>query len=77
MNRSLTFFEDHKPTFQEWLAQRHNTTSRNLYEMFRQTDSRYGEYDKAMKYLRQKYHDEMAYRDALLASNPFTHGDSE
>lgn len=73
MNRFLTYFEDHKPTFAEWLAQRHDTTSRELYEMFRQTGTRYGEYNKAMQYLRQQYHEEMAYRDALLASNPFTH----
>lgn len=71
MNRSLTYYADYKPTFEEWLAQRHNTTSRKLYEMFRMTGARYGEYDKAMEYLRRKYREEMDYREALLASNPF------
>lgn len=71
MSRLLTYSEDKKPTFPEWLAQRHDTTSRELYDMFRATGS-WNDYQRAMAYLRASYQQDMAFREALLASNPFT-----
>ncbi|MCM1113835.1 MAG: hypothetical protein NC399_11340 [Muribaculum sp.] len=74
MKHSLTFSEDRKPDFPEWLAQRHGTTSRELHDMFRATGS-WNDYQKAMAYLRECYRQDMAYREALLASNPFAQKD--
>lgn len=78
MNRSLTYSADSEPTFQEWLAQRDDITSRELYTMFQATSCYpFSEYRKAMDYLRQKYIQDMGYRKYLLTSNPFMEQEAE
>lgn len=73
MSHLLTYSADYKPTFPEWLAQRHDTTSQELYTLFQATSCHpYREYQNAMSYLRWQYRQDMEYRKLLLASNPFT-----
>ena len=70
MNREKTYSADYKPTFQEWVVQRHGVSCCEIHDNFKHTGSN-REYQKAMAFLRQKYKEDMIRRETLLASNPF------
>lgn len=65
------YSSDHKPTFQEWVVSRYGTSCSEIYANFKATGSN-RDYQKAMAFLRNKYKEDMKYREALIAANPFT-----
>ncbi len=69
MNAKI-YSSDRKPTFQEWVVLRHGVSCTEMYANFKATGNN-REYQKAMAYLRNKYNEDMRYREALLAANPF------
>ena len=72
MQRIRSYSSDHKPTFQEWVVNRYGVSCSEMYANFKATGSG-KEYQKAMAFLRLKYKEDMKYREALLAANPFEH----
>ena len=70
MNRTLDYSLEHKPTFQEWVVDRYGVSCIEMHDNFKHTGSN-KEYQKAMAYLRNKYHEDMKRREMLIASNPF------
>lgn len=65
-----TYSSDRKPTFQEWVVLRHGVSCAEIHDNFMVTGNN-REYQKAMAFLRCKYKEDMKYREALLAANPF------
>lgn len=63
-------YTDRKPSFQEWVVERHGQSCSEIWDNFRKTGSN-REYQKAMKWLRQQYREDMKRRELLMAANPF------
>ncbi len=67
---------DKKPTFEEWLDLRHNTSPSQFYHMAKMTAS-YKDYQKWMAILRHDYREEMILRRDLIENNPFAQDKEE
>lgn len=70
MNLERNYSAAYKPTFQEWVVQRHGMSCREIHDNFKKTGTN-REYQKSMAFLRQKYREDMIQREMLIASNPF------
>lgn len=67
-------YRTNKPTFLEWLQDRHDVTpmtQRILCQQTARCGSGYSEYEKCMEWYRQRFRYEMELREQLIPCNPF------
>ncbi len=70
LNYMRVDYDDTEPEFQEWLEMRYHETPRQIYD-YLTTTGRYGDYNKAMEYLRGKYRQELREQRNFFNNNPF------